>query len=92
MASDAGHSGGAQGLLSLGGDDPIETAMGLEDGFLKGKLGRTRFGENERFMATAIKVLKILKVKKVWLEHEKFTEVSFSRKEKKNTALVTNQR
>lgn len=54
MAPDAGRTAVAPGMVScLGAGDAVDTATGLEDGFLKGRLGRTRLGENVRFMVAA---------------------------------------
>lgn len=60
MAPDAGRTGVAAGLVrGLGGGDAVETAAGLDDGFLRGRLGRTRSGENERSMPTAVNTVEM---------------------------------
>lgn len=49
-----GLRGVAPGLVkALRGGVAVATATGLDDGFLRGRLGRTRCGANDRFMATA---------------------------------------
>lgn len=53
--------GGVGGMVEGLG---LERATGLDEGFLKGRLGRTRLGENERYMATADKIL--CKVRRVY--------------------------
>ena len=57
----AGRAGVASGVVSLGvGNISADRPMGLDDGFLKGGLGRTRFGENERNMAAAVNAASIV--------------------------------
>lgn len=49
----AGRTGATSGMERCLGEGDAQRATGLDDGFLKGRLGRTRFGENELYMATA---------------------------------------
>lgn len=53
MGPAAGRTGATSGMVTCmwGGD--AQRARGLDDGFLKGRLGPTRFGENELYMAAA---------------------------------------
>lgn len=58
MAPEAGRTGVALGMVGcLGEGNAVIRATGVDDGFLKGWLGRTRFGENERYMVAAVNVI-----------------------------------
>lgn len=58
MAPAAGRGGVASGVESCRtGGEAGERARGLDEGFLKGRLGRARFGGNERYMAAAVNVI-----------------------------------
>lgn len=51
MAPDVGCTAEVLSVaVCLGGEKAAERPKGFDDGFLKGRLGRTRFGENMRFM------------------------------------------
>lgn len=56
MAPDTVHAAVASGKERGGagaGGLGVERATGPDDGFLKGRLGRSRFGENARYMVSA---------------------------------------
>lgn len=56
---DVGLTGATLGMGCVGGDD-AQRATRLDDGFLKGWLGRTKFGENERYMAAAVDIVEMV--------------------------------
>lgn len=80
MAPDAGRSGVASGALRCLGGGDAHRAAGLDDGFLKGRLGRTRFGENERYMAAAVNIIKVMSSQTVYFD--KCTKSSFAREKR----------
>lgn len=52
MAPLAGNKSSGSAICLAGGDE--QRATGVEDGFLKGRLGRIRCGENELYMAAPV--------------------------------------
>lgn len=48
-----GRTGATSGMVTCRGGSDAQRATGLVDGFLKGRLGRTRLGENELYMVAA---------------------------------------
>lgn len=58
MAPDVGRTADVLSMAEcVGGGDAAERPTGFDDGFLKGRLGRTRFGENVRFMVATDSVI-----------------------------------
>lgn len=58
MAPDVGRTANELSMVAcLGGGNTEERPTGFDDGFLKGRLGRTRFGENVRFMVAPDSVI-----------------------------------
>lgn len=57
MAPDGGRTAGALGMVRcLGGGNVAQRPAGIDEGFLKGRFGRTKFEENERFISVPFSV------------------------------------
>lgn len=58
MAPDGRRTAGALGMVRcLGGGNVPQTPAGIDEGFLKGRFGRTTFVENERFISVPFSVI-----------------------------------
>lgn len=60
LASVAGRTGVALGTVRRLEEGVAQRATGLDDGFLKGRLGRTKFGESERYMAAPVNNINVM--------------------------------
>lgn len=60
MASGEGRAGVTSVLMESLGASDAPRAIGLDDGFLKGRLGRTRLGENEGYILPAVNMTDVI--------------------------------